>query len=98
MEKQFNVFASITAKEGKLAEVKQVLAALAIETRKESGNISYQVLEDTTKPNTVFSIEQWENTEAEAAHFETAHIKIAFEKMKDLMAAEPIMYKGYEIV
>ena len=94
MSKQVNVIATMTLKEGKLEQVKKVLTELVIETRKEVGNIEYWVMEDATKPNTVFSIEKWESAEAEAKHWEMPHLTTAFAKIEHHLAAEPSVNKG----
>lgn len=97
MSKQVNVIATMTLKEGTLEEVKQVLAELVNETRKELGNIEYSIMEDVTKPNTVFSIEKWESAEAEAKHWEMPHLTTAFAKIESHLAAEPSVNKGSAI-
>lgn len=97
MSKQLNVVGSLLVQEGKLPEVIEILTELAQESRKEEGNIEYVVLEDTTKANTVFSIEKWENEEAEAKHWETSHLKAAFEKLGGFLAGEPTVYKGVAV-
>lgn len=97
MNKRVNVIATMTLKEGTLEEVKQVLAELVNETRKESGNIEYSIMEDVTKPNTVFSIEKWESAEAEAKHWEMPHLAAAFAKIEGHLAAAPSVSKGSAI-
>ena len=97
MSKQINVVGRLTLQEGKMDEVKAILAELAVATRQEPGNIEYIVHEDTTTPNTVFSIEKWETEEAEAKHWEMEHLKTAFGKLSGFLEAEPLLNKGYEV-
>lgn len=97
MSKQINVVGRLTIQAGQMDTVKAALTELAQETRKEPGNIEYLILEDTETPNTMFSIEKWENAEAEAKHWETEHLKTAFAKIENLLAAEPLVNKGHEV-
>ena len=97
MSKQIFTVGAIESKDGKFNELKQIVAELATKTRQEEGNIEYIILEDAIKPNTLFSIEKWENAEAEAKHWEMDHLKEAFSKLQDLLAGEPQVNKGFEI-
>jgi len=97
MSKQVYTVGAIEAKEGKFDELKQIVAELAVKTREEEGNIEYIILEDTLKPNTLFSIEKWETAEAEEKHWEMPHLKEAFSKLQDLLVGEPQMNKGFEV-
>lgn len=98
MSNQVFVVASMEAQEGKFEELKQVVLTLAKATREEAGNVGYTIIEDPSKPNTIFSIEKWESKEAEAKHWETPHLKEATSKVPGLVAREPIMHidKGSE--
>lgn len=99
MSKQFFVVAELIAQEGKYEELKQIFEELAEETRKEKGSLEYFFIEDQNKPNTLLSIERWENVEADSEHWETPHLK------KALIAADKIMvnnraiiHKGFKII
>ncbi|PWJ44950.1 putative quinol monooxygenase [Sediminitomix flava] len=95
MSKQIFTVVALTAKEGKLEELKEVVSKLAEETRKEAGVIEYLVIENALKPNTVFSIEKWENEKEEEKHWETPHLKSALEKLDDILASEAVIHKGF---
>lgn len=97
MAKHFFTVGVIAAKEGKFKELKEIVADLAVKTRQEEGNIEYTIIEDTQKPNTLFSIEKWESVEAEAKHWEMEHLQAAFSKLQDLLAGEPNVNKGFNV-
>ncbi|WP_299458774.1 putative quinol monooxygenase [uncultured Microscilla sp.] len=99
METQVFTVASLEAKEGKFEELKQIVADLGKGTREEKGNIEYLIIEDPTKPNTLFSIEKWESKEEEAKHWETTHLKNALSKLETLLAKDVAIYlnKGVQV-
>ena len=67
MNENFYTIAVLTAKEGRLDDLKSVREALAKETRKESGAIEYFFIHDEHhNPNTIVSYEKWENVIEEA--------------------------------
>ncbi|EAY27379.1 putative quinol monooxygenase [Microscilla marina] len=92
MSIQVFTVASLEAKEGKLEELKQILVGLAEKTRQEKGNIEYLIIEDPSKPHSLFSIEKWENEEAESKHWKTPHLKDTLAKAEGLLAGEPTMH------
>ena len=67
------VIAKFFVDQNKIVEFIQLSKELIENTRKESRCIKYELFEDTTK-NTIFSIiEEWENTQALDAHFNSKH-------------------------
>jgi quinol monooxygenase YgiN len=48
--------------------------AVAAESRKEAGCISYRLYEDTELANEFVFVEEWESSEALQRHFATAHV------------------------
>lgn len=67
------VIAKFFVNQNKIDQFIQLSKELIENTRKENGCIKYELFEDSTK-NTVFSIiEEWENTQALDAHFNSKH-------------------------
>lgn len=67
------VIAKFFVDQNKIDQFIKLSKELIENTRKESGCIKYELFEDTTK-NTIFSIiEEWENTQALDAHFNSKH-------------------------
>ena len=67
------VIAKFFVDQNKIDQFIKLSKELIENTRKENGCIKYELFEDTTK-NTIFSIiEEWENTQALDAHFNSKH-------------------------
>lgn len=81
--------ARITARPDKIEEVKSLLLDLVGETRKESGCISYQLLQNKANPADFTFVEEWASDSDIDIHFTTAHIQDAFSKAASLLAKEP---------
>jgi len=69
------VIATLTIKPETRAEFIAAAIACATETRKEPGNIAYDLHESVTDPAKMVFIEQWENAEALVPHRTAAHMK-----------------------
>jgi quinol monooxygenase YgiN len=99
MSKNVYVVAELTAQEGKFEEMIKIFEELAEETRKEKGAVEYFFIEDQTKPNTILSIEKWENADEEAKHWETPHLNKALENAtKILVDNKAIIHKGLQVI
>ncbi|MEO1009938.1 MAG: antibiotic biosynthesis monooxygenase [Bacteroidota bacterium] len=99
MSEHVFVVVELVAQEGKYGDMKRILEDLARDTRKESGVLEYFFIEDQTKPNTMLSIERWENVEEEAQHWETPHLKNALEKVTQILVDNrAIIHKGFQII
>jgi quinol monooxygenase YgiN len=83
------VVATLTVKPETRAEFIAGAAACIKETRKEAGNIAYDLHESVTDPARMVFVEQWENAEALVPHRAAEHMK-AFGRMAvRCMAAPP---------
>ena len=69
------VVATLTVKPETRAEFIAAAAACIKETRKEPGNIAYDLHESVTDPTKMVFVEQWENAEALVPHRGTEHMK-----------------------
>ena len=98
MSSHLYTIAELTAREGKLDELKTILTDLATETRKEAGAIEYFFILDQKKANTILSYEKWTNPAEEGAHWETQHLTTAIENMKDVLEGNPVIHKGHQII
>jgi quinol monooxygenase YgiN len=75
--------------ESKVSELLSVLSSLVEPTRKESGCLSYELLQSNEDPTDLTLIEEWQNNTALESHFTTKHFKDALIKFPNLVAAEP---------
>ncbi len=69
------VVATLTVKPETRAEFIAAAIACIKETRKEAGNIAYDLHESVTDPAKMVFVEQWENAEALAPHGKADHMK-----------------------
>lgn len=70
---RITVVAGRTVKDEDLPEVMDLYAGLARESRREPGNISYEVFRDLEDPCSLVIIEEWESQAALDAHFQAPH-------------------------
>ena len=69
------VVATLTVKPESRAELIEAAKACIAETRKESGNIAYDMHESVTDPTKMVFVEQWENAEALEPHRKSDHMR-----------------------
>jgi len=69
------VVATLTVKPEARAELIAGAKACIAETRKEPGNIAYDMHESVSDPTKMVFVEQWENAEALVPHRGTEHMK-----------------------
>ena len=63
--------------------------ACIAETRKEAGNIAYDLHESVTDPAKLVFVEQWENAEALVPHRSAEHMKTFGRVVVKCLAAPP---------
>jgi quinol monooxygenase YgiN len=69
------VVATLTVKPEMRAEMIAGAKACIAETRKEAGNIAYDMHESVTDPSKMVFVEQWDNAEALEPHRKTDHMR-----------------------
>lgn len=62
------IVVGLKAKEGKEDELRRDLASLVAPSRKEDGNIRYDLFEDQDAPGHFVFVEEWVSTEARDRH------------------------------
>ncbi len=92
-----HIVARIIAKPDAATELRAVLAALLEPTRQEAGCRRYTLLQNRQEPTDFTFVEEWAGDAAIDAHMQTAHIRAAFVRARDLLAAEPDI-RQYELV
>lgn len=83
------VIARARAKTEYVTQVREILSALVEPTRRESGCISYELLQDSSNPTDFVFVERWANAAAERAHFATPHLLSTLQRLVGLLASEP---------
>ena len=76
-------------KEGKLLEWKEKVTKLILESRKELGNISYEIYQDSENENLIIFVEEWTDEEyIRKVHCNTPHVKNIVPTLKDFYKKE----------
>jgi quinol monooxygenase YgiN len=88
--KPFTLVVKFKVKEGQGAKFEAAMAKNVKETRKEKGNLAYE-LSRSAKGSGYMIYERWDNLASLAAHLKTAHFKTAFE------AVDPLLEKEIEL-
>jgi quinol monooxygenase YgiN len=83
------VVARIKAKPEKVGEVRELLSGLVEPTRKESGCISYDLLQNTDDPTDFTFVEEWESEAALESHAASDHLKAIGPKLQPVVAEAP---------
>jgi quinol monooxygenase YgiN len=88
-ENSLRVVARIKAKPERVEEVRNLLSGLIEPTRKESGCVTYELLQNRQDPTDFTFVEEWDGDSAFENHFSTDHIQNALPQLGDLAAEEP---------
>lgn len=80
---EFKIIATLVAKESHKDEVRSALTAVVDGTRKEAGNISYILHQDTANPLKYTIIEVWKNQAAIDSHNKSEHFLAFAQTIKD---------------
>jgi len=83
------VVARIKAKPEKAVEVRELLCGLIEPTRKESGCISYELLQNREDPTDFTFVEEWESDAAFESHAASDHIEAIGPKLQPVVAKAP---------
>jgi quinol monooxygenase YgiN len=83
------VVATLTVKPETRAEFIAAATACIKETRKEPGNIAYDLHESVTDPSKMVFVEQWENAQALVPHRGAEHMKTFGRVAVKCMSAPP---------
>lgn len=87
------VIARAKAKTEHVSRVREILSELVEPTRRESGCLSYELLQNSSDPTDFVFVEKWASASAEHAHFATPHVSVALQRLMGLLAAEPEIYR-----
>jgi len=94
-----NLVVTMMVKEGRMEEFLDVCRELRPQVLAEPGCLAYDYTRDAVSPfdpekpldpNRVILLERWTSPEALQAHMQTAHMKAAGPKMKELRASSEV--------
>ena len=83
------VIARIVSKPDSVEQTRALLTGLLEPTRKETGCVSYELMQNRQNPAEFTFVEEWADDNALNAHFTTEHVKAAFAKVPALLAEPP---------
>ena len=87
------VVARIKAKSETVSEVRELLCSLVEPTRKESGCIIYELLQNTEDPTDFTFVEEWESHKALSSHLASDHLEAIGPKLEPVVAEPPDIRK-----
>ncbi|MDU1909860.1 putative quinol monooxygenase [Fusobacterium sp.] len=82
------VYAKSIVPEENIDKYLEIAKKLAEETRKENGNIFYEMIQDTNNKNVLAFIEKWENMEVLDKHMKTSHFTTLVPQLNELREGE----------
>lgn len=82
------VYAKSTVPEKNIDKYLEIAKKLAEETRKENGNIFYEMIQDINNKNVLAFIEKWENREVLDKHMKTSHFTTLVPQLNELREGE----------
>ncbi|MBE9128960.1 MULTISPECIES: putative quinol monooxygenase [unclassified Coleofasciculus] len=91
------ILARLVALPGKEDVLKALLLELVEATRKETGCITYELLQSPAVPTEFAFVEEWENEEVWKLHMDSFHVEQAFREGEALFASPPDI-RHYELL
>ncbi|MCB2294990.1 antibiotic biosynthesis monooxygenase [Clostridium algoriphilum] len=82
------IVAKNSIKQGKVEEFKALTEKLINESRKEKGNISYNLYQDANNSNVLTFIEEWESLDIIKSHNNSKHFTSIVPKFEDLQESQ----------
>ncbi|SHH79417.1 putative quinol monooxygenase [Clostridium grantii] len=79
------VVAKCTVKNGQVNKFKECCERLLSETKKEEGNISYDLYQDINEENVLTFLEEWESPEILDIHTKTSHFTEVIPQLSELL-------------
>ena len=92
------VVARIQTNPDRVDQVRSILSGVVEPTRKETGCISYELLQNRIDPTDFTFVEEWESETAIDAHLKTEHVTNALKELTGLVLALPDIRKYNSVV
>ncbi|MDU9394124.1 putative quinol monooxygenase [Pseudomonas japonica] len=91
------VTASFSIRPGTFDATRTILAELSERTREEPGCLEYGYYQSLDDPLRFCSFEVWRSAAEEAAHWQTAHLRLALEQVAPLLHGSPSVTRALQI-
>ena len=89
--KPFTMVVFLKVKKGAGAKFEKAFAKAVAGTRKEKGNITYELNKAPKYPNDYVVYERWKNLDALKFHVKTKHIKNLLAEIGDMLVEPPVV-------
>ena len=96
-EKPIRVVARVVSLPDKTEELRSLLIALVASTRRETGCLYYDLLQNQSDPTDFTFVEEWESNAALESHLNSDHIKAAADRFPELLA-EDLDIRRYDTI
>jgi quinol monooxygenase YgiN len=80
------VIVKMILKENQINDLKTLVPELVAETRKESGCIQYQLIQDRDNNNIFFFVEEWDSSSSLEKHMNSPHFHRAMPRLEKIQA------------
>lgn len=88
-DKPFTLIVRVQVKEGADKQFEAAFAKAIPASRKEKGNLAYDLNRDTENPSRYLVYERWKNLAALEDHFKTAHLKALLAELPKVTDGAP---------
>jgi len=89
LNRPFTMTVRVEIKEGMEAKFESAFAKAIVGTRKEKGNITYDLNREVKRPSHYLVYERWRSFAALESHLKAAHITTLLAEIGDLLAGPP---------
>ncbi len=96
-QQKIRVVARVVALPDKIEELKTILIGLLEPTRKETGCIFYELMQNQTNPAEFVFVEEWKSETDLQAHLASDHIQEALTKCHSLVEILPDI-RSYQLI
>jgi len=93
-EQMFNLVVIFTIKTGKVAEFLEVMKVVIEKTRKEPGNLQYELCVDESNPQRYFLIEKYQDRLAYEFHTQQLYLQGLRESLAEVLLAPAEVIRG----
>jgi quinol monooxygenase YgiN len=89
LDKPFTLIVRVQVKEGAGKDFEAAFAKALVETRKEKGNLAYDLNRDIQDPSRYLVYERWKDLAALEAHLNSPHLKALLAELPKVSAGAP---------
>jgi quinol monooxygenase YgiN len=92
-----HVVASLQAQADRSSELAAVLVELAAASRRQPGNLRFEVHRNLADPSQMITVEQWDSAASADAHMASPHVAAALARLGPLLGAPPQIVRHAQV-